>query len=299
MLIVKDGRTQNYFSCICKYFDHKILRKTIRHSFSIPCQLWGFRAEVDAQDRSIWLENQLTENCANFHDDYNHGYRIICFEEGPDGEKIKCNDAEAHIGEIPWQANLVTKNNRCHFCGGTLLNDRFVLTASHCLVNWENIVIRPEEILVILGDHNTDNNDDPYETEYEVKKIILHPEYFKGYTGSLFQLHNDIALLQLTEPVKMTKGTKNACLPKHEPKNGAAYNMLISGWGRYWGATPDSTYSNILLRTKVNLVPRKHCEEKFRKPNENSGKTGNISERMICAASPGRDACQGDSGGIF
>ena len=103
---------------------------------------------------------------------YNHGYRIICFEEGPDGEKIKCNDAEAHIGEIPWQANLVKKSNRGHFCGGTLLYDRFVLTAAHCFKNYK----RPEEILVILGDHNTDNNDDPYETEYDVRKIILHPE---------------------------------------------------------------------------------------------------------------------------
>ena len=296
MLIVEDERTQNYFSCICKYFDHKILRKTIyRHSFSIPCQLWGLRAEVDAQDRSIWLENQLTENCANFYDydydDDDYDLRIFCFEEGPDGEEIECDDIEADIGEIPWQANLVVKSNRGHFCGGTLLYDRFVLTAAHCFKNYK----RPEEILVILGDHNTDNNDDPYETEYDVRKIIIHPEYFKGDTGSVYQLHNDIALLQLTEPVRMTKGIKNACLPKEEPKNGAAFNMLISGWGK----TPKSSYSDILLRTEVNFIPRKYCEEIFRKPNENTGQTGNITERMICAASPGRDACQGDSGGIF
>ena len=102
MLIVEDGRTQNYFSCICKYFDHKILRKTIyRHSFSIPCQLWGLRAEVDAQDRSIWLENQLTENCANFYDydydDDDYDLRIFCFEEGPDGEEIECDEQNMTI----------------------------------------------------------------------------------------------------------------------------------------------------------------------------------------------------------
>ena len=294
---ISDSKLKHYDgnNVIFKYLDHKILRKTIyRHSFSIPCQLWGLRAEVDAQDRSIWLENQLTENCANFYDydydDDDYDLRIFCFEEGPDGEEIECDDIEADIGEIPWQANLVMKSNRGHFCGGTLLYDRFVLTAAHCFRGE-----RPEEILVILGDHNTDNNDDPYETEYDVRKIIIHPEYFKGDKGSVYQLHNDIALLQLTEPVRMTKGIKNACLPKEEPKNGAAFNMLISGWGK----TPKSSYSDILLRTEVNFIPRKYCEEIFRKPNENSGKTGNITERMICAASPGRDACQGDSGGIF
>ena len=70
--------------------------------------------------------------------------------------------------------------------------------------------------------------------------------------------------------------------------------MLISGWGK----TPKSSYSDILLRTEVDFIQRKYCEEIFRIPNT-SGQTGNITERMICAASPGRDACQGDSGGIF
>ena len=293
-LTVDNGWTEIYYTYTCKYFIHKLLSET-RQSFSIPFQLWVFAAEVCAQDRSIWLD-QLTENCANlpeqvFYDDYDYGQRVYCLDEGPDGEQSYCDDIEAEIGELPWQANLVRKYNRAHFCGGILISDRFVLTAAHCFKNYK----RPEEILVILGDHNTDNNDDPYETEYDVRKIIIHPEYFKGDKGSVYQLHNDIALLQLTEPVRMTKGIKNACLPKEEPKNGAAFNMLISGWGK----TPKSSYSDILLRTEVNFIPRKYCEEIFRKPNENSGKTGNITERMICAASPGRDACQGDSGGIF
>ena len=247
-----------------------------RHLILISSQILDFGAAVP----EVCEMQQLRENCADYPEKLKNGSRLEIV-----------GSTEVDLGEIPWQANLVVKSNRGHFCGGTLLYDRFVLTAAHCFKNYK----RPEEILVILGDHNTDNNDDPYETEYDVRKIIIHPEYFKGDTGSVYQLHNDIALLQLTEPVRMTKGIKNACLPKEEPKNGAAFNMLISGWGK----TPKSLYSDILLRTEVNFIPRKYCEEIFRKPNENTGQTGNITERMICAASPGRDACQGDSGGIF
>ena len=94
----------------------------------------------------------------------------------------------------------------------------------------------------------------------------------------------------------MTNGIKNACIPKDEPKNGVDYKMLISGWG---ATTPSNTYSDILLRTKVNLIPRKYCRRYYRIPEGTTGRTGNITERMICAASPGRDTCNGDSGGIF
>ena len=283
-MVVDDGRITIYFSCyICKYFIHKLLRKT-RHLFSIPSQLLGFRAEVDAQD--IWLK-QLTENCANFSEHIlpkNNGQRILCLDPN---DRI-CEGTEAKLGELPWQANIASKNDRGHFCGGILLCDRFILTAAHCVVNkWA------EDILVILGDHNIDNDFDRYETEHDVKKIILHPKYFKGWTDDyVYQCHNDIALLQLTEPVRISNGVRSACLPKYEPKNGAK-DMLISGWG----TTEDFSYSDVLLKAEVDLIPRKKCEEMYSIPE--LGQRGNITERMICAASPGKDTCQGDSGGIL
>ena len=97
------------------------------------------------------------------------------------------------------------------------------------------------------------------------------------------------AILQLAKPVRKQKGIRNACLPKYEPKQQEVKEMLITGWGRKYSGGP---LSNVLLKAIVDLVSRKKCKEMY-------GITGDITERMICAASPGKDTCQGDSGGIF
>ena len=210
---------------------------------------------------------QLQENCADF----------------PEQTFSKIvNGTEVDIGEIQWQAHLATKEGywKNGFCGGTLLCDRFVLTAAHCCVGF------PKPEVVILGDHYAENENDPYEIRIDVEKIIIHPKYYR--------YQNDIAIIQLAKPVRNKKGIRNACLPKYEPRQQEVKEMLITGWGAKYSAGPTS---NVLLKAVVDLVSRKKCKEMYKKPW--NGQTEDITERMICAASPGKDTCQGDSGGIL
>ena len=93
------------------------------------------------------------------------------------------NGVEAIPGDWPWQVSLT--NNGQHFCGGTLINKQWVLSASHCFMR------RPQNVVVDLGVHDR-RQKESYSVSVRAVKIIMH-EYFNR--GS--NLGNDVALIKL------------------------------------------------------------------------------------------------------
>ncbi|CAL4068174.1 unnamed protein product, partial [Meganyctiphanes norvegica] len=53
---------------------------------------------------------------------------------------------EAHYGAYPWQVEIQKYNHVDetwdYQCGGTLVSDLHILTAAHCLYNWDHIKFR-------------------------------------------------------------------------------------------------------------------------------------------------------------
>ncbi|MBI1297670.1 trypsin-like serine protease [bacterium] len=190
----------------------------------------------------------------------------------------------ADPGEYPWQVALVRAGRPAmlgQFCGGSLVDGNWVLTASHCVDG-----AMADDIEIIAGIYNLTVEEGQ---RIAVSQIIMHP----AYTGTSFDF--DIALLRLAEPAILTSRVQPVSLAArtsqtlYQPGTVAT----VTGWGtRAFGVAdfPDELYE-----VGVPIVTNQACEASYA-PTYGAGIIG---DSMLCAGLPegGKDACQGDSGG--
>ncbi|TRY92730.1 hypothetical protein DNTS_024817, partial [Danionella cerebrum] len=185
------------------------------------------------------------------------------------------NGMDCLPGDCPWQALLINEHN-VGFCGGTILNEHFILSAAHCMN--QSLSTR-----VVVGEFNT-LVQEGRESTHDVDEILIHKNY------QLDTYHNDIALIKLRKPLRFSRFVLPACLPEPDFAEKVLMRQeggLVSGFGRTReGGLP----STKLQKLAVPYVERSVCIESSR---------FRISSRMFCAGydQEEKDACQGDSGG--
>ncbi|XP_043929688.1 acrosin-like [Protopterus annectens] len=191
---------------------------------------------------------------------------------------------DAQPGAWPWIVSIQLPNKHDsrhqHSCGGSLLNNQWVLTAAHCFkASNKNL----HEWLLILGGHQLSVLGPEAESR-RIKHVIKHERYNPR------REENDIALIEMDKPVVTSKYIQVACLPD---QNMDVENLIlcqIAGWGvteEHSTATAD-----ILQEAPVSIIPRDIC-------NSTEWYNGAVNINNLCAGSEsgGVDSCQGDSGG--
>nr|ABR88248.1 trypsin T5 [Heliothis virescens] len=160
-------------------------------------------------------------------------------------------------------------------CGGTILNNRAILTAAHCTAGDANNRwrIRVGSTWANSGGvvHNLNAN-------------IIHPSYNSR------TLDNDIAILRSATTFSFNNNVRAASIA------GANYNLADNQavWAAGWGTTSAGGSSSEQLRhVQMVVINQNTCRNNY------AARGIAITDNMLCSGWPsgGRDQCQGDSGG--
>lgn len=109
--------------------------------------------------------------------------------------------SNATIEEFPYQV-YIKLNSGSQFCGGTIIDNRWVLTAAHCVNTGTDL----SNVEIKAGTAS------PYGTDgqvYKCSSIIMHPDY---KINSEEDEESDITLLYLSSAIQLSDKVKIANL---------------------------------------------------------------------------------------
>jgi len=182
----------------------------------------------------------------------------------------------------PWQVSLATGffgQFYQHRCGASIINEKWVLTAAHCMktLGVKNTYVMSGFLAV--------NGRDTAQIR-RVEKFFVHEDFI----SELYE--QDIALLKLVKPFVFNSLVLPVCLP---PPNAIHEDLkaTLTGWGRQWN---DGPLSDQLRKAELPLITNEKCMNWYAK----SGSKQLIPEStFLCAGYKDghKDACNGDSGG--
>uniref|UniRef100_A0A670K808 Transmembrane serine protease 9 n=1 Tax=Podarcis muralis TaxID=64176 RepID=A0A670K808_PODMU len=181
---------------------------------------------------------------------------------------------DASRGEVPWQVSL--KEGLHHFCGATIIGERWLLSAAHCF-NHTKV-----EYLTAFAGTTWLSAADSSSVKVSVRQVVLHPSYNPAL------LDFDVAVLELERPLPFGKVIQPICLPLAVHKFPVGRKCMISGWGSLQEGNASKPEN--LQRASVGIIDQKTCNVLY---------NFSLTEQMICAGFlDGKvDSCQGDSGG--
>jgi len=110
--------------------------------------------------------------------------------------------------EFPWQMTFVHQGK---LCGGTLITDRCIITAGHCIDDGQLNGDFAGKFGVYGGLHDRKDKEDPGVQFRIIDKVARWHARDQDFANN--KLKHDIAVLTVTEPFEITESVNPACLP--------------------------------------------------------------------------------------
>lgn len=200
---------------------------------------------------------------------------------------------KTELDEFPWMALLGyrTRNGGITYqCGGVLLNNRYVMTAAHCITGAIETQVGTL-VTIRLGEYDKRTEIDCVEDtcadkpqEIPVHMAVAHP----GYSDKNKNRYDDIGIARLAQRAVYNYYVQPICLVNNQVRLDAGNKVYVAGWGK----TLSGQNADVKEKLGMDIFNKNECIGKYR----NLGAT--ISDRQICAGGTfAADTCRGDSGG--
>ncbi|XP_037809800.1 collagenase-like [Lucilia sericata] len=186
--------------------------------------------------------------------------------------------SRAALGQFPWHVILRRDEEDTLLCGGSIISNKWVLTASHCIYNLSSV-------LLTFGTIDLFN----YENNMTSTKLYTYPDF------DAENIINDISLIELPTPLNFTKNIKSIGLVSSiEASNDfVGAEGIIIGFGQTANIAEDS--SDVLLWANVEIINITTCAKAYEEES--------IEDTVMCGIGYNNNAdispCDGDSGGAL
>lgn len=157
------------------------------------------------------------------------------------------------------------------FCGGAILNERYVVTAAHCLQRKKVPAVR-----IVVGTVKSSGDG----TVYLADKLIMHPSYWTDGESA----NNDVGLIRTATKIIYSAIVKPIAIRETPVK--ARDRAVLCGFGdlKAGGDTPET-----LQYISVNVISNQKCQKSIWEDA--------IHDTHLCTFSKvGEGFCAGDSG---